>query len=125
MTAALPAHNRCNQFIHPEIQHLVKEDEVITVEHQSSMQTIWEHDMLRDMSSWKELAEAAWAAHGRKQPSQRESKKRNREGGTGKGVPQVVGNADEKDENDAIDRLERISSACDKRAFESMSDTHP
>ena len=72
--------------------------------------------MIRDICSWKELEEAAWAAHERKQPSHRESKKKNREGGTGKKVLQEVGNADEKDENEATDRLERMSSACDKCA---------
>ena len=39
---------------------------------------------------------------------------RNREGGTGKRVLQGVGKADEKNENEATDRLERTSSACDK-----------
>jgi hypothetical protein len=41
---------------------------------------------------------------------ERESKKRNREGVTGKRVLQEVGNADEKDENQSTDRLERMSS---------------
>jgi hypothetical protein len=56
------------------------------------------------------------AAHEREQPSQRESKKRNREGGTGKRVLQEVENADEKDEDEATGRLERMSSAGDKCA---------
>ena len=43
------AHNRCNEFIQREIQHLVEEVEVITVEHESSMQMIWEHEMIRDI----------------------------------------------------------------------------
>ena len=34
---------------------------MITVEHENSMQTIWEHEMIRDKCSWKELAEVAWA----------------------------------------------------------------
>ena len=63
------------------------------------MQTIWEHEMIRDICLCKELAEAAWAAHKERQPSQRESKKRNWEGGTGKGVLHGVGNTDEKDKN--------------------------
>ena len=86
------------------------------MEHGSSMQSIWEHEMPGDICPCKELAEAAWAAHERRQPSQKESKKRNREGDTGKQVPQDVGNADEKDENETTDRLERMSSACDKCA---------
>ena len=90
---------------------------MITVEHESSMQTTWEHEMIRDICSWKELAAAAWAAHGRKQPSQREStEKRNREGGTGERVLQEVGDADGKDEIEVTDRPERMSSACDKFA---------
>jgi hypothetical protein len=56
------AHNRCNRFIQREIQRLVKEVEAITVEHENSMQTMWDYEMLRDICSWKELAEAAWAA---------------------------------------------------------------
>ena len=107
----MAAHNRC---IQREIQRLVKEVEVITVEHESWMQTIWEHEMIRDISSWKELAEVAWAAHEGKQPSQRESKKRNREGCTGKVVLQEVENADEKDEDESAGRLGRMPSACEK-----------
>ena len=90
---------------------------IITVEHESAMQMIWEHEMIEDICSWKlsieELAEAAssGATHERRQPSQRESNKRNREGGTGKRVLQGVGNADEKGEDEATDRLERMSSA--------------
>ena len=71
---------------------------MITVEHESSMQTIWwEHEMKRDICSLKELAEAAWAAHEGEQPSERESKKRSREGGTGGKTLQGVENADEND----------------------------
>ena len=95
------------------MRRLVMEVEVITVGHESSvMQTIWEHEMIGDICSWKELDEAAWAAHEGRQPSQRESKKRNREGGTGKGVLQGVDevvSADDKDENEVTDRLGRIS----------------
>ena len=36
------------------------------------------------------------------------------EGGTGKLVLLEVGNADEKDENEVTDRLERMSSACER-----------
>ena len=46
----------------------------------------------------------------------------NTEGGTGKIVLQEVGNADEKDENEVTERLERMSSACDKRANRCSSD---
>ena len=110
------AHNRCNRLIQREIQRLVEEVEVITVEHESSMQTIWEHEMIKDICSWKELAEAAWAAHEGEQPRQRESKKRSREGGTGGRTPQGVENADEKDEDEAAGRLKRMSGASDKCA---------
>ena len=89
---------------------------MIKVEHESPMQMIWEHEMIRDICSRKELAEAAWAAHEGEQLSQRESKKRSRERGTGKRVLQEVENADEKDEDEAAGRLERMSGASDKCA---------
>ena len=81
------------------------------------MQSIWEHEMPGDICPCKELAEAAWAAHERRQPSQKESKKRNREGGTGKGVLRGVDEVvspDEKDENETTGRLGRMQSACEK-----------
>ena len=54
------------------------------VEHESSTQTMWEHVTIRDICSSKELADAAWVALEGTQLSLRESKKRNREGGTGR-----------------------------------------
>jgi hypothetical protein len=61
------------------------------VEHESSKQTIWEHEMTRDICLWKKLAEAAWAAHERRREFTRkeakiqedEPKRRHRE----KGMP--------------------------------------
>jgi hypothetical protein len=66
--------------------------------------------------SWKELVESGWAAHEGEQPSQRESKKRSGEGGTGGRTPQGIENADEKDEDEAASRLERMPGAIDKCA---------
>ena len=89
---------------------------MITVEHENSMQTIWEHEMIRDICSWKELTGEAWAAHEGEHPSQRQSTQKNLKGGKGKRVPQGVGNTDEKDKHELTDRLKRMSSTCDKCA---------
>jgi hypothetical protein len=48
------------QLIHTTRDTTVMEVEVITVEHEKSMQTIWEHEMIREICSWKELAEVVW-----------------------------------------------------------------
>ena len=60
---------------------------MITVEHESSMQTIWEHEMIRDICSCKELSEAAWAAHERINPVSENPRRGSRKESLGKGSP--------------------------------------
>ena len=100
------AHNRCNRLIQREIQRLVEEVEVITVEHESSMQTIWEHEMIKDICSWKELAEAAGAAEEGGRLRHREFTQRSRAGGIGGRKPLEDESADEKERAEAAGRCE-------------------
>ena len=65
---------------------LGKEVTVITVEmlcDGSSIQTMWEHETIRDVCSWEELGDEGRGGHEGKQLSQREPKKRNRRRGGG------------------------------------------
>lgn len=83
---------------------------------ESSMRTIWGHEKTREMCKWKELADAAWLAHDEKQPCQRESKKRIREGDTVEKELQRVVNADENEGNELTGRLEKLKAAYEKCA---------
>ena len=73
------AHNRCSRLIQAEIRRLVKGIELVTTDQEMSMQTIWEHALVKDVCSWPELANAAWGEWQRS-TNRRRSKKRSSQG---------------------------------------------
>jgi len=74
------AHNRCNRFLQREVQRLVEEVEVVTEEHEESMNGLWERQELREVCPWSELAEAAWQQREEGQLSSRGVGKRDQDG---------------------------------------------